>query len=142
MESFITVTAHFIDKAWKLVTVNLVTAPFEEKHTAENLLTFLKNQTDSWNITHKVTLAVSDNAANILRALRLSPWDNFGCNAHKLNLIVQNAMKSPHVAELRAKVEIFLQVFYYFFFGKNVLVLLKSSMFTLRTFFLNLNFLI
>lgn len=102
--SYITVTLHYVDDNFKLKTYNLETSTFTERHTAENLLNFLKLLCNEWNITNKVKLVLSDNAANIVAALRLSDWSSMGCNAHKLNLIVQNALKLTHVAQLRNKV--------------------------------------
>lgn len=103
-DSFITLTAHFINEQWQLSTLNLATGPFNERHTAENLLDFLNKELEFWQINSKTTLIVSDNASNIVSALRMSQYDNMGCNAHKLNLIVQNSFKNSHVTVLRNKV--------------------------------------
>lgn len=50
MQSFITLTVHFIDNNWELKAYNLDTWPFNERHTAENLLQYLTEQADKWNI--------------------------------------------------------------------------------------------
>lgn len=42
----------------------------------------------------KIILAVSDNAHNIKNALNSLQLKHFGCFAHKLNLIVQAALKT------------------------------------------------
>lgn len=106
-QSFITLTAHLITNNWQMKTYNLDTAPFYERHTSENLLAYLKRQADLWRIDEKIKLVLSDNASNIVSALKSSGWKYMGCNAHKINLIVQDALKLPHIAELRAKVSYF-----------------------------------
>lgn len=101
-ESFITLTVHFIDEKWKLRTLNLNTEPFNDRHTSANLHQFLSSKVEKWCIVNKVAFVVSDNASNILGALRMAAWDFMGCCAHKLNLIVQNSL--THIEYLRTKV--------------------------------------
>lgn len=90
-QSFITITVHFINNEWEMTNFISDTAPFNESHTANNLLHNLKKQADIWKIEEKIQLVFSDNAANNLAALWLSDWQNMGCIAHKLNLVVQDA---------------------------------------------------
>jgi DNA-binding transcriptional regulator PaaX len=46
-------------------------------------------------LENKILLAVSDNAANIKKAIKEDlKWRHFGCLAHTINLIVQDALKS------------------------------------------------
>ncbi|CAH2109202.1 unnamed protein product [Euphydryas editha] len=60
--------------------------------TSENTAFHLKSITDSWGISPKVNLAVSDNAAYIKKAISQElGWKHFGCAAHTINLIVQEA---------------------------------------------------
>jgi hypothetical protein len=51
-ESFLAVTAHFIDpdNVTELSSVLLACTSFEESHTADNLASFLKNTVDEWGI--------------------------------------------------------------------------------------------
>lgn len=93
-DSFIAVTVHFIDpeecvlKTFLLGCFNVV-----ESHTAVNLSLFLNNSFKEWNITEKVKVAVSDNAANITSAIGMNQnWRHIPCLAHTLNLIAQSGL--------------------------------------------------
>ncbi|XP_025411120.1 zinc finger BED domain-containing protein 1-like [Sipha flava] len=93
-DSFIAVTVHFIDpeecvlKTFLLGCFNVV-----ESHTAVNLSLFLNNCFKDWNITEKVKVAVSDNAANITSAIVMNQnWRHIPCLAHTLNLIAQSGL--------------------------------------------------
>ena len=47
----------------------------QRDHTAENIADELKAATDEWGITQKIVAVVTDNAANIVAAIR---WN--GCS--------------------------------------------------------------
>ncbi|XP_025192631.1 zinc finger BED domain-containing protein 1-like [Melanaphis sacchari] len=63
-ESYITVTAHFIDDQWCPKSYTLTTHKLEERHTASNLSDQLENTFNKWEINQKVTAVVTDNAKN------------------------------------------------------------------------------
>lgn len=66
-------TAHFISEA-KIQSVMLGVTPLEERHTANYLCEWLLNTCTQWRIaTEKVVAVVTDNGANILKAVT----DNF-----------------------------------------------------------------
>ncbi|XP_053593384.1 E3 SUMO-protein ligase ZBED1-like [Microplitis demolitor] len=73
-ESYIAVTAHFIDDETKLCSILLTCEAFNDRHTSENLCDFLRNVMIDWDILHKVTAVVSDNASNIINAVKLGKW--------------------------------------------------------------------
>lgn len=93
-ENFLGVTAHFICDDFQIKTVLLDCTSFPESHTSVNLAAELKKIIEEWNLNEKILMVVSDNAANIRKAikdeLRLK---HFGCYAHTINLIVQDALK-------------------------------------------------
>ncbi|CAH1098482.1 unnamed protein product [Psylliodes chrysocephalus] len=88
-DSFIAVTAHFINSETKLCSCTLGCIQYDERHTADNLCSFLKEMFNKWNICNKIGAVVSDNASNILAAVRVGEWRSIGCFAHLLNLIVR-----------------------------------------------------
>lgn len=51
----------------------------------------MKSVMAEWHISHKVAAIISDNAANILSAVRLGEWRSIACFAHSLNRVVQQA---------------------------------------------------
>ena len=65
----------------------LTTTNLPKDHTAEYIADELKRMhiTDEWNITEKVVAIVTDNAANIVAAVRLNGWRHVPCFAHTLN---------------------------------------------------------
>lgn len=97
-DSFMAVTAHFLNNNFEMQTALLSCAVFYESHTSENLYKELLAIAESWTILNDhVVLAVSDNAANIKNAIQRTGWKFFGCYAHSLNLIVSNALKIPEL---------------------------------------------
>ncbi|XP_052744844.1 E3 SUMO-protein ligase ZBED1-like [Bicyclus anynana] len=107
--AFIALTAHFINKNSLLKSVLLGCSQLDERHTAQNLSNFLKNETSNWGITNKIAGIITDNAANIVAAVHLTTWRHFPCFAHTVNLVVQhslNAMK-PQLDKVKMIVEYF-----------------------------------
>jgi len=52
----------------------------------------MTSELNSWGILNKVTAIVSDSGANIKSAIRLMNKQHIPCTAHKLNLVVQQAL--------------------------------------------------
>ncbi|GBP41623.1 PiggyBac transposable element-derived protein 4 [Eumeta japonica] len=92
-DSYIAIVAHFIDEETKFHSALLGCINYNERHTSQNLCDFLKNIMAEWNISYKVAAIVSDNAANILSAVRLGEWRSISCFARSLSLAVQEATK-------------------------------------------------
>lgn len=93
-ESYLAVTAHFINDDFFLKKMLLDCSPFSPSHTADNLATYLRKITDEWGLSDKILLVVSDNAANITCAVKERlKWKHWGCFGHTLNLIVKDALK-------------------------------------------------
>ncbi|CAH0717220.1 unnamed protein product, partial [Brenthis ino] len=91
MDAYLAVTAHFLID-FEMKTVLLHCEHFSGSHTADALAEALKNIAIEWNIVEKITLAVSDNTANITSAIGKTGWPIFGCFLHKLNLIIEKAI--------------------------------------------------
>ncbi|KAJ4425388.1 hypothetical protein ANN_28003 [Periplaneta americana] len=104
-EGYLAVTAHFISEDFKINSVLLKCCSIDVSHTSANLASIIKEITDTFNLTDKVLIVVSDNAANIKGAIiNELGWKHFGCYAHTLNLVVQNALQ--HVKTLQEKVKL------------------------------------
>ena len=50
--------------------------------------------TDEWGITAKVVCVITDNASNIVASIQLNGWKHLPRFAHKLNLVVQDFLKT------------------------------------------------
>jgi hypothetical protein len=59
---------------------------------APTLKIFLINPPTEWNITNKINFVISDNTANVQKALQDLGWKHFGCYGHTLNLILQHVL--------------------------------------------------
>ncbi|XP_049813602.1 E3 SUMO-protein ligase ZBED1-like [Schistocerca nitens] len=107
-ESYLSVTAHYV-KDLELASSLLECFKYDERHTSEKLSEELLRVTREWGIQEKVVCVVSDNAANIVGAIRLTAWKHIPCFAHTLNLIVQNGL--PHIQPILNKVKKIVEFF-------------------------------
>jgi len=109
---YLTVTCHFLTNDWELKSTVLDTVQIQDSHTAENIGALLLNITDKWGITDKICCAVTDNASNIVAAIRHNKWNHLPCFAHTLNLIVTNSLRD--VPEVEALLQHCKQIVSYF----------------------------
>lgn len=91
MDSYLTVTAHFLVD-FNLKTVMLHCEQFNRSFT-DDLTNCLQNIVQEYNISDKITLAVSNNNQEIRYAIEKNQWTFFGCFLHKLNIIMDKALK-------------------------------------------------
>ncbi|XP_059216912.1 E3 SUMO-protein ligase ZBED1-like isoform X1 [Stomoxys calcitrans] len=90
--SYLAVTAHYINNNTEMRAHLLSCVEFNERHTAENLAACIKELCIEFGILNKVSAVVTDNASNIVAAIRAGNWRWVGCFAHSLNLVVQNSL--------------------------------------------------
>ena len=100
-QSFCAITIHFITKDWQLKSLCLETKNMPERHTAENLAANLQDAQNRWKF--KTPIAVSDNAANEVKAFKLLNWTRISCFGHNLNLVVKASLQIPEISELISK---------------------------------------
>ena len=93
-ESYLTITCHFVTSTWELKSLVLETFGFEKDHTAENIAASFQKTAEEWGISRKVVAMVTDNAANVVAAVRHTAWANVPCFAHTLNLVIYEAIKA------------------------------------------------
>ena len=96
-QSYLTLTCHFITPSWGMKSLVLETFDFCNDHTADNIAEALQKVAGSWGISSKVITVVTDNAANIVAAVRIVGWQHVPCFAHTLNLVVSGALKDDPV---------------------------------------------
>lgn len=103
-DSYLALTAHFINDDFEQESVLLDCILMEGSHTSVALATKIKQITDEYDLTNKVLLVVSDNAANIVGAVvNELKWKHLGCYAHGINLIVQEALRKVHDLQEKAR---------------------------------------
>lgn len=94
MRSFLGITAHF-GIGNELFSITLGVYQSNERYTSEHIAEMLLKTCSEWGIaSDKVSAVVTDNAANMVKAVDLA----FGkrhipCFAHILNLVAQNSMQ-------------------------------------------------
>ncbi|XP_050957167.1 E3 SUMO-protein ligase ZBED1-like [Labeo rohita] len=103
-EAFVTITCHYVDEEWELMSHVLQTRAMHESHTGSNIAELLKAALEEWDLVSKDPAIVTDNAANMSVAAELAGMLHFRCFAHTLNLASQRALKLPAVARLLGRV--------------------------------------
>ncbi|XP_036343172.1 zinc finger BED domain-containing protein 1-like [Rhagoletis pomonella] len=103
-QSYIAVTAHFVEPEKGILKSHLIACiESAERHTSDNLCATLRKIMDEWEISNKITAVVSDNAANIIGAIKIGLWRSVPCFAHTLNLIVQKGLQQLDSIKIKSK---------------------------------------
>lgn len=68
--SYMGITAHFLEDA-HIRSVLLGLKTLSSSHTAENIRESLRKTINEWNLEGKVNCIVTDNASNMVNAIRL-----------------------------------------------------------------------
>ena len=107
-ESFNALIAHYLDvENGKLCSKILDCSLFEGRHKGEALETEIKRVATLFKIDKKLAAGVSDNAANIKKALKDLGIRSIPCFAHSLNLVVHDVLKtSNEIQHIRNKVAV------------------------------------
>jgi len=101
VDSYISLTAHYIDEKFNRHLLVLDTLLVSERHTAQNLLSKILAMLEAWEINQKrVTCFVRDNAANITAATREGGFCHIGCVDHTLQLVITDGLKDDTVSAL------------------------------------------
>ena len=91
-ESYLTVTAHYIDRSWELQAFVLETLPFPERHTGVNIADKLKVLAERWEIKDSVMMVSHDQGSNMKAAMEIlnekCNWKSLHCAAHCLQLCI------------------------------------------------------
>ncbi|XP_072400709.1 zinc finger BED domain-containing protein 4-like [Diabrotica undecimpunctata] len=109
-DSFIGVTAHFINDKFELESILLEVCLFEGSHTSVNLANELRRVITEWDLHNKIFIVITDNAANVKKAiLEELQLKHLGCLAHTINLIAQDGLKV--IESLIEKVKLVVSLF-------------------------------
>ncbi|XP_017474208.1 PREDICTED: zinc finger BED domain-containing protein 1-like [Rhagoletis zephyria] len=99
-----------------------------ERHTAINLRNVLIDSVTDWNISQKICAVASDNAANVIAAIRLTGWQSIPCLAHTLHLIICDSFKESNVDVLRDKCRSIVEYFHRSIVAANKLKEVQTTM--------------
>ncbi|XP_050066428.1 E3 SUMO-protein ligase ZBED1-like [Aphis gossypii] len=98
--SYLGVTCHYLEN-WYLRTRVLETVEVPESHTSINIVNNLKSILKFWNIENKVCAIVSDNAANMVKAINdIDQTYLVRCTAHSIQLSINAGIQNNVVKEI------------------------------------------
>ncbi|KAL0879640.1 hypothetical protein ABMA27_003355 [Loxostege sticticalis] len=93
-ESYIALTGLYLTEQLDFKTVLLGCCQFEGHHTSANIAAEIGVLVDKYGLRNKVNFMITDNASNVVKAVKEElKWKHFGCYAHSLNLVVEDALK-------------------------------------------------
>ncbi|XP_060589799.1 E3 SUMO-protein ligase ZBED1-like [Ruditapes philippinarum] len=102
-QSYVTITAHFIDSEMELCSRVLQTRQLPESHTGEHVGNVLRQAQLEWGC--QVCALTTDNAANMKIAAHTAGISiHIGCFAHTLNLASSRALDIKEVHHILAKI--------------------------------------
>uniref|UniRef100_A0A3B4FMZ3 BED-type domain-containing protein n=1 Tax=Pundamilia nyererei TaxID=303518 RepID=A0A3B4FMZ3_9CICH len=104
VDSYVTITAHYLTADWQLLSYVLQARTLHESHTGANIANLLQNTPQEWGIADKNLVVVTDNASNMTIATQLAGYLHVKCFAHTLNLASQRALNLPAVARVLGRV--------------------------------------
>ena len=98
-DAFQSMTFHYLDNDFKLKRFVVGMLHFVDEHTSRALQTILETslkRVSGLNVDVTHIVSVTDNAANIMRAVRQSTMINehVGCAAHTLQLVVRDCLRN------------------------------------------------
>ena len=94
-DSFIAFTGHMIalDKT-ATETLLLGCKYFPEAHTSKNITEAIEELIREYKIPrHKIGAVVSDNAHNVVRGVRDTGLNGFGCLLHRMHIVIKDSLK-------------------------------------------------
>lgn len=109
--SYQAVTAHYLLN-WELKSALLGCFECHERHTAEYIKDELYRLLFHWSIQNKIFVCITDNAANMKAAIRLTNYEHLPCIAHTLNLVVRAGLQDCGLGELIKKIKVIVEHFH------------------------------
>lgn len=105
-ENYNTYTAHFINDDWQMKNYVLETKQMNESHTSQNLATELKHFVAKWGLQRygMSPCVTTDNASNIVGAVKLAGLMHVRCVAHSINLSTQKGLQITQMNRLLGRV--------------------------------------
>lgn len=101
VQSYLTVTVHFIADNWVMDSKVLVTREMSERHTGIHIAESLTEIAKDWNLDRKVVAIVHDNASNmVLASDLLEEWGDLPCFGHTLQLAVNTGLEISCIRRL------------------------------------------
>ncbi|XP_077359465.1 E3 SUMO-protein ligase ZBED1-like isoform X2 [Festucalex cinctus] len=88
-QPYMSLTAHFINNDWLLISRCLQTIYLLEDHTEVMMASFLREVLESWELREDMLICVTtDSVTNCNSALQLNEWNRLQCFGHRLQLAI------------------------------------------------------
>jgi hypothetical protein len=92
-KSFLVLTCHYLSSTFELSNTILDFSHFDQRHFADNIADTIHSKLDRLGVLDSVTAVTCDGASNMKKAFdRFPNVDRLWCIAHRLHLIVTNAL--------------------------------------------------
>ena len=102
-DSYLSLTAHFINSNHERQQAYLHAVPFDGSHTGERIASMITNCLQAWDIAEKLHVVVRDNGSNFVAGLHEGNVPNIPCLVHTLQLVVKDdCLAQPCVSALTA----------------------------------------
>ncbi|XP_051807666.1 E3 SUMO-protein ligase ZBED1-like isoform X1 [Acanthochromis polyacanthus] len=101
--NYLGVTAHLIDRGWKLKSFALTVSKTVTRHYADACAEQFDAVTKEWEIENKVTTIGTDSARNMVAAARQLPFDHIPCAAHMLQRTITACLEDNSFGTALAK---------------------------------------
>lgn len=89
MEPYMSLTVHYIDDKWQLLTRVFETAYFPNDHTGDMIAQGLRQMLSAWDLKEENLDAITtDNGTNVVKAAELNQWMREQCFGHRLHLAI------------------------------------------------------
>jgi hypothetical protein len=89
MESYMSLTIHFVNDDWLLENIALGAFPMMEDHTADNISSALLALLDDWDLDpQRLVAATTDSASNNVKAFKDMAIPRLSCFGHNLDLAI------------------------------------------------------
>ena len=113
-KGYMAVTAHFVNNHMQLKSKIIEIRRITSSQTADRIAEELQGVMSAWDITTKVFAIVTDNAANMVAAIKKLPVYHVPCFAHTLNLVVQDSLNNLRtLSSARGKVRAIVSHFHH-----------------------------
>eukprot|EP00731_Ephydatia_muelleri_P017605 Em0010g703a len=109
-DSYVTVTAHWLDAKWKMMSCVLGVAISNVSHTAEEIASLVKDLVNvEFMLENRLDSIGTDQGANFLAAVRLliEEEEQVRCSCHKLQLSIKTSLEEQHNPQAAALVTLF-----------------------------------
>ncbi|XP_016661474.1 zinc finger BED domain-containing protein 1-like [Acyrthosiphon pisum] len=108
-QHYIALTVHFLNSETKLCSRLIGCINYNEQCTSVELAKFLMTTVEAWNIEDKISAVVTDNASNIVNAVKKNNWRHVPCFAHVLYIGIQRGL--THLKTIMTKIKNIVEFF-------------------------------